>query len=81
VTNFVPYSHAVLGEGGDIVDMALAARRRGWGQRPVQAAVALREEFGVRLTEALDFGAWVEADTDTEEARTMLRARITSPLR
>jgi hypothetical protein len=72
---------AILGDGGDIVDMALAARRRDWGQRSVQAAAALREEFGVSLTEALAFGAWVEADTDTNESRAMLRARVITLLR
>jgi hypothetical protein len=69
---------AILIDGGDIVDMALAARRRGWGQHSVQAAAALREEFGVSIMEALDFAAWVEVDTDTDESRAVLRARITN---
>ena len=69
---------AILRDGGDIVDMALAARRRGWGQRGVLAAAALHKEFGVSLTEALDFAAWIEDDTDTDELRAMLRARITA---
>lgn len=37
--------------GGDIVDIALAARLRGWGKHSVQAAAALRTEFAVPIRE------------------------------
>ncbi len=67
--------------GGDIVDIALAARRRGWGEHSVQAAAALRTEFAVPIREALAFAAWIEGTDDTAEARAVLRTDVPTVLR
>lgn len=71
----------VLDAGGDIVDVALAARLHGWGSGSTRAAAALREEFGVSITEALNFAAWIEGDGDDENSRAQLRASVPTVLR
>jgi len=66
----------IVDAGGDIVDVALAARRQGWGSDSTQAAAALREEFGVSISEALDFAAWIEGTGDDASSRDRLRASV-----
>jgi len=71
----------IVDAGGDIVDVALAARQQGWGSGSTQAAAALREEFGVGITEALNFGAWIEGAGDDAMSRERLRASVPAVLR
>ena len=66
----------VVAAGGDIVDVALAARQQGWGSGSVQAAAALREEFEISITEALNFAAWIEGASDDPISRERLRASV-----
>ena len=71
----------IVDDGGDIVDVALAARSYGWGKHSIHAAAALRDEFALPVKEAVAFAAWIGDDTETNGALDLLRAGVPTALR
>lgn len=75
------FLRGIVEAGGDITDIARAIRQHGKSGEYVQAAAALRQEFGLRIPEALTIVGWAEGTVDDEESLTRMRSAVTTPLR
>lgn len=80
VDEWRPFLRGIVQSGGDIVDVALAIRAHGGGGQYIQAAAALRQEFGLTISEALTVVGWAEGTVDDENSLARLRAEVRTPL-
>lgn len=81
VDEWRPFLRRIVETGGDIVDIARAIRAYGKNGQHLQAAAALRQEFGLKIAEALTVVGWAEGNIDDEGSVERLRAEIRTPLR
>ncbi|WP_155256536.1 hypothetical protein [Salinispora pacifica] len=57
---------ASIDSGGGLVDIARIIRSHGESGQYIQAAAALRQEFGFKIVEALAVVGWAEGSDDSE---------------
>ncbi|MET7868177.1 hypothetical protein [Micromonospora taraxaci] len=57
---------ATIDSGGGLVDIARIIRLHGESGHYIQAAAALRQEFGFKIVEALTVVGWAEGNDDSE---------------
>ncbi|MEV6372229.1 hypothetical protein [Micromonospora musae] len=57
---------ASIDSGGGLVDIARIIRLHGESGQYIQAAAALRQEFGFKIVEALTVVGWAEGNDDSE---------------
>jgi len=81
VDEWRPFLRGIVRTGGDIVDVARAIRAFGGDGQYIQAAAALRQEFGLAISEALTVVGWAEGTVDDESSLVRLRAEVRTPLR
>jgi hypothetical protein len=75
-----PFLRRIVEAGGDIVDVSRAIRVHGRNGQYMQAAAALRQEFGLKISEALTVVAWAEGNIDDEDSLARLRSEVRTPL-
>lgn len=75
------FLRGIVEAGGDIADVARATRLHGKRGEYVQAAAALRQEFGLEIPEALAVVGWAEGTVEDEDSLARLRSVVSTPLR